>query len=205
MDVLLIHYPAPLEEEIADHVGLGYLASMLRRHGLEVGIVDGVLQQLGLQDVLAMICDCYSESRFCLLGFSIYQKNYSEFKGALSVLRSAGVNAHIVAGGHFPILAGEEILQGIPDLDSICVGEGEYAIVELATRLKEGKDWRDVPNLAYRHRDGKIIVNEHIPLLDIEALPYPLRDTVVYSGSWLGAVNDILTERLGEKAGHRLA
>jgi radical SAM superfamily enzyme YgiQ (UPF0313 family) len=159
MDILLIHYPAPLEEEIADHVGIGYMASTLRQRGMKVRVVDGVIQQLSLQDVLKVIRDYFRKYHFCLLGLSIYQKNYKDLKGTLSILRSAGVNTHITVGGHFPTLAAKEVLLGIPALDSICRGEGEYTIAELATRLKQKKDWRDIPNLAYRGQNGEIIIN----------------------------------------------
>ncbi|MBN2453540.1 MAG: B12-binding domain-containing radical SAM protein [Candidatus Omnitrophica bacterium] len=58
------------------------------------------------------------------------------------------------------------------EIDIICLGEGEEAIVELCGRLKEKKDYADVKNLCLRRGD-RIISNGLRPLIDLDKLPVP--------------------------------
>jgi radical SAM superfamily enzyme YgiQ (UPF0313 family) len=56
----------------------------------------------------------------------------------------------------------------------VCIGEGEYPLLELAERLSAGADYASVPNLWIR-RDGRIIKNDVRPLiLDLDSLPFPV-------------------------------
>jgi anaerobic magnesium-protoporphyrin IX monomethyl ester cyclase len=63
-----------------------------------------------------------------------------------------------------------------PGVDALCIGEGEGALVELLGRLEQGRDWRDVQNLAWAERDGQIHKNPLRPLVrDLDALGFPDR------------------------------
>jgi len=57
--------------------------------------------------------------------------------------------------------------------DFVCAGEGELAFVELANRLKAGKDCYDVKNIILKGPDGKIIKNPQRDTVDINTLPMP--------------------------------
>lgn len=194
MDVLLVHYPAPLGEEIAEHIGIGYMAAILRQDGMRVTIVDAVLFQISLKKLTRIICDYFSRYRFLLLGISAYENNYKEFGTFISSLRLRGMQAHITIGGHFPTIEAEEILKHIPNLDSICRGEGEYTIRNLARCLKEGKDWRNISNLCYRQNKRKIVSNKIKPIERLDLLPYPSRDTVQHLKAY-GAPIGVLRSR----------
>ena len=180
IDVLLVHFPAPLGEEIAEHIGIGYIASILRQDGMKVKILDAVLQQISLKQLLHIICDYFRMCRFRLLGISIYENNYKELGSIISYLRTKGVQAHITIGGHFPTIDAERILNFIPNLDSICRGEGEYSVRNLAKCLKDGKNWNNIPNISYRGKSNKIVSNDIEPIERLDLLPYPSRDTVNY-------------------------
>jgi len=66
-----------------------------------------------------------------------------------------------------------------PDIDAICVGEGEYALVELLDTLEAGSEWRDVRNLAFSDDGRDVIQNPLRPLVsDLDALGFPDRDVL---------------------------
>jgi len=66
-----------------------------------------------------------------------------------------------------------------PNIDALCIGEGEGAIVDLLNRLESGDDWRDVQNLAYSDDGEEIIKNPLRPLVpDLDALGFPDRDVI---------------------------
>jgi len=53
----------------------------------------------------------------------------------------------------------------------VCRGEGEETILEFVQKLEEGRDWRDVRNLAYE-QNGSVILNPvRPPLASLDDLP----------------------------------
>ncbi|NIA20824.1 MAG: radical SAM protein [Anaerolineaceae bacterium] len=91
----------------------------------------------------------------------------------------------LVGGIHATILGGQ-LLDEVPEIDYLCVGEGESAVVEFLDRL--GSDsLHEVANLAYR-RDGRVAVNPVRPAEDLSRLPrFPWhlfsRDAIVQADS----------------------
>lgn len=85
-----------------------------------------------------------------------------------------------------------------PGVDAICIGEGEGAIVDLLNALEAGRDWREIPNLAYATNDGQVIRNPTRPLVgDLDALGFPDR-SVIYDAQPLYRDSDrkvFLTQR----------
>ncbi|GAF78441.1 unnamed protein product, partial [marine sediment metagenome] len=56
--------------------------------------------------------------------------------------------------------------------DMVCVGEGEASLVELAKRIKEGKNYYDIRGIWFKDK-LKIIKNQVAPLiLKLDAIPY---------------------------------
>ena len=65
-----------------------------------------------------------------------------------------------------------------PDVDAICIGEGEGALAELLDTLEAGGNWRDVRNLAFSEGD-EVVKNPLRPLVsDLDALGFPDRDVI---------------------------
>ena len=112
-----------------------------------------------------------------LVGFSIiFQYTIDDFKQLADRLRAAGIGAHFTAGGHFPSIRPAEVLQLIPELDSIVRFEGEYTLLELLQRLSFPAEWEDILGLAYRV-NGQIQINPPRPLItDLDQLPRLVRD-----------------------------
>ncbi len=66
-----------------------------------------------------------------------------------------------------------------PDIDALCIGEGEEALVELLGKLERGDEWRDVRNLAYSDDGREVIKNPVRPLVsDLDSLGFPDRDLI---------------------------
>jgi radical SAM superfamily enzyme YgiQ (UPF0313 family) len=55
-------------------------------------------------------------------------------------------NVPILVGGIFPTIAPEFFI-GDENVDLICIGEGEYAIAEVARRIDRQSDFSDIPNV----------------------------------------------------------
>ncbi|MCX5696360.1 MAG: radical SAM protein [Candidatus Omnitrophica bacterium] len=78
--------------------------------------------------------------------------------------------SHVIFGGVYPTFSPEKVINN-ELIDSICIGEGEAALLELALCLKADKDISRIKNLWVK-KSGKIIKNGLGPLLDINTLPF---------------------------------
>jgi len=84
-------------------------------------------------------------------------------------------DAFTICGGPHPTCFPESI-EEIAGLDAMCVGEGEYAMLELAQALEEGKNPTRIRGLWVRH-NGKIARNPPRPFIEnLDELPYEDRD-----------------------------
>jgi anaerobic magnesium-protoporphyrin IX monomethyl ester cyclase len=175
MDALLINPPLKVENP-AEHLGLGYLAAMLRAKGnYDVEIIDAPLNGLSLSETVKEI----AKRQFKVLGISIpYQQWALVALQMANMLRARGLKAHITVGGFFPSFAYENLLKDFPSIDSVIRGEGEETFLDLVTALVQGDDWRQVKGIAYREGD-EVVCNPTRPLIgDLDSLPFPERDTL---------------------------
>ncbi len=104
-----------------------------------------------------------------LVGITLIQNNYWTSVDLLKTIRSVS-DAHIVAGGVFSTVSPQILLMDNL-VDSVIMGEGEIASVELAKRIEAHKDYRDVSNLAYL-KDGKVIRNPILGYVKLDDIPF---------------------------------
>ena len=152
------------------NLGLGYLASILRRYGYSVELFDF---QRDRQQILKAVKACDP----ILVGFSlIFQFYIHEVRSLICYLRNHGVTSHFTIGGHFPSLSYQHTLELVPELDSVVRFEGELTLLELVDLLCSGKDWRAVRGIAYRLNE-EVVTTPMRPLIaDLDQLPYPERN-----------------------------
>nr|VFJ64191.1 MAG: Radical SAM superfamily enzyme YgiQ, UPF0313 family [Candidatus Kentron sp. DK] len=96
----------------------------------------------------------------------------------LENLRDKG-KAKTIFGGVFPTFAPDRVI-GHPGVDMICLGEGEYPLLELCKRLEKGQSYTDIPNLWVK-QDGVIFKNPVTSLTDMDGLP--LMDLEIFDDS----------------------
>lgn len=77
--------------------------------------------------------------------------------------------AKTLVGGIFATFAAEKVIQ-YPEIDMVCLGEGEYPLLELCNRLARGQSYADIANLWVK-QDGVVVKNHMTYLTDIDQLP----------------------------------
>lgn len=83
-------------------------------------------------------------------------------------------NVLTVFGGPHPTYFPEMIEN--PAVDVVCIGEGEYPMLDIADSIDKGQDISQIPNLWIK-KNGKIYKNEIRPLIeDLDSLPFPDRE-----------------------------
>jgi anaerobic magnesium-protoporphyrin IX monomethyl ester cyclase len=152
-----------------DNLGVGYISSMLLQAGFDIKIIDFCV---GKESILKQIIQ-YNP---LVVGFSIiFQYHIYDFKDLISYLRKHGVSCHFCAGGHYPSLRYSELLEIIPQLNSVALFEGEYTFLELVQSIYDGKEWKHIQGIAYRE-NGATMVNSLRPLEEnLDNFPPPVR------------------------------
>jgi anaerobic magnesium-protoporphyrin IX monomethyl ester cyclase len=108
-----------------------------------------------------------------VLAYSVYTGTQRYYLDVNLRIRSQLDVFSIMGGPHptfFPEIIEEE------GVDAICIGEGEYATVDLMAALEKGNPIENIPNWWVKS-DGRIHRNPLRPLVtDLDELPFPDRD-----------------------------
>lgn len=163
-----------------ENLGIKYLSAVLKREGHEVDLFfdpqlfsDEIISINLLskifnlkKDLINDICAYHPD----LIGFSVHSDFYNWALNLASALKKA-INAPVVFGGIHPTSVPDKVIES-DAVDMICVGEGEYPLLDLANSI-ENKNLRfDIKNIWFKDK-GQVVKNPLRPLVDVNELPYP--------------------------------
>ena len=107
-----------------------------------------------------------------LIGFSTRTTAFDYVKDLLKWTKEERPNLFTFMGGYHPILVPDECIK-VDNLDAVCVGEGEYPILELMNRMRDGKEYYDIQSFYFK-KGKEIIKNQVRPLIEnLDELPFP--------------------------------
>jgi anaerobic magnesium-protoporphyrin IX monomethyl ester cyclase len=175
---------------------IGILAACLRQNGFAVDLFDTTFYRTAERTLDEIRIENLQVRKFSLEDVGVFFKptNYiDDFRRkvddfapdliAVSVVEDTWVQgrtlvesvadrpARVIVGGVFPTLA-PEIPIAHPDVDMICIGEGEHAIIEVAYTLMKGGDPSHIRNLWVKQADGSITKNQVRPPIELDDVPY---------------------------------
>lgn len=153
-------------------LGLAYVAASLEEAGFQVDVLDNYLLKKPIDYVKQMVKRFDPEMVGIACGSVTYQRCVETARAVKEVLPSCKV----VVGGPHPSFMPESMLQH-PEIDYVVLGEGERAIVELATHITKCGDnsaIAEIPSVAYKH-EGKIMKTAQRFISDLDQIPFPAR------------------------------
>lgn len=158
---------------LGESLGLKYLAAFLRQRDIDVTVFEPTLLGWNVEQTVNAIVSHGCE----ILGISVqFSHGLSNVVEVMKRVK-ATVNPHITIGGHFATFHFDELLETIPQLDSIVMFEGEETFVELIEHFREPSTWRNILGLAFRDNTGSAHRTLPRPLIrNLDALPFPERD-----------------------------
>lgn len=174
--------------------GLVALSGVLKHAGHETRLVHAN-ESLGPIPTEADVLREIRQWRPGLLAFSVMSQQYPWAVRIAKACRRGFPGIPSVVGGVHVTMVPDEVTRE-NHFDYVCVGEGDYALLELVNRLERGEDAATVPNLRMM-RDGQVLVNPVAPFPDLATLPpldYDLFDVphvVRVKKGWMG----LLTSR----------
>lgn len=147
-------------------LGMRIVSSVLRKAGYHTRIITMAKGEKSYSDnVLEEVKELVKDSD--IIGLSCLSRGSDKAHQVISSIRPLG--KPIIWGGLHATICPEDSLKAA---DVICRGEGEETVLELLERLETGKDWRDLPNLAYKN-NGTVVMNPLRPLIsDLDSLPF---------------------------------
>jgi radical SAM superfamily enzyme YgiQ (UPF0313 family) len=173
-----------------ERLGVGYIASFLRSHGHEVRLfVDPQYfndENISIRclharfDYKKTIVPALKAFAPDLIGFSVVSDFYP-WACQMAGLIKKEIPAPIIFGGIHPTSVPERVIKN-NCVDMVCVGEGEYPMLELVQSLSAGTPDYSIKNIWFK-KNGAVIKNEQRNLIgDLNTLPFPAKD-LFYSQS----------------------
>jgi anaerobic magnesium-protoporphyrin IX monomethyl ester cyclase len=179
MDVLLINPPyetlrtadkVPAPPGRYPPLGIAYIAAVLEKNDINVGILDAEILQLNLKEIIKYI-DKVNPKIVGLTAFTVTIDTALDI--AKSIKREFPHITIVIGGPHAFYQWGEILKKG--GVDYVVIGEGEYTVLKLVRSLEEGSDISDIQGLAFK-RDGEVISTAISPrILNLDELPFPAR------------------------------
>jgi anaerobic magnesium-protoporphyrin IX monomethyl ester cyclase len=164
----------------------GYAAGALDAAGFDVSYLDAATAGM---DYAALDTRLAAMAPDLLAVNAVYfWEHTGRLFGFIDAFKRDHAPAHIALFGFFPSLAPAQILMHCPSVDSVCVGECEHLLRDLAAAIDLNQDWRQVPGLAYTIDDRTAFSTIRRPEPDPDRFPYPRRTEGVVGDDTTAAI-----------------
>ncbi len=196
MKVLLINPQTPnmiSNKEYYIPTSMLYLAGALKNAGISVRILDlNILKPWnkksikGLELCERVIFETIIDFSPLLIGIGcLFSGHFPLVLNYTKKIKEQFATTPIVIGGIHPTTFPAEILANCSSVDYVVLGEGEEAIVKIASILKKKKvdtsdtiDLNNIDGIAYR-LNGKVIVNPKNSFINsLDNIPFPAYDLI---------------------------
>lgn len=189
--VLLLTPPAFTFRDMPDinpvpPLGLGYIAAVLERRGVEVRIYDSLIENTdnaedmsgGIVRIGASFDEIAGEiAKFSpdMVGVSnLFSRQAPNAHKIYETVKRADPNIIIVAGGAHPSVM-PELVMNDKNVDFVIIGEGEHTICGILDHLEGRIDINSLDGVAFR-KDGMLhIIPKKTFISDLDKLPFPAR------------------------------
>jgi radical SAM superfamily enzyme YgiQ (UPF0313 family) len=146
-------------------LGLGYLASYLKKYGVEVKIIDGLRENLSTSILLQRILSEKPDA----VGITCLTAFYSEVTELANLVRKNNIRC-IIGGVHPTFLPYKTLLDS--DADYVICGEGEIALLKL---IRDDFSKKDTPGVYSKDdfENKKKEVKKAEIIENLDDLPFP--------------------------------
>lgn len=119
-----------------------------------------------------------------IIGIGGLTTTYKRIKELSPIIRRNSPNSLFIGGGGWATYNPHEILELVPEIDMICIGEGEETFADVYDKVKSGKtDFEDIKGLCIRNQNEFIFTKPRALISDLNSVPYPayhLFETDIY-------------------------
>ena len=159
----------------------GILAAIVEKKGGQVGILDLNALRANYDNVQVpsnVIAEEISSEKWDIVGIGGLTTTYSRIKQLSPLIKKHAPDSLFVGGGGWSTYNPTEILELIPELDLIVIGEGEETFAELYDEVNNNStDFEKVNGLCIRDKTlGYKFTGPRALISDLNTVPYPAYD-----------------------------
>lgn len=167
MKFLLIHPPFKHFASVQPPLGLAYLSAVLKKKGVQVGIIDANAERLSLDQIVNRSIYFKPDA----IGITVTTPVLSISSTIVKQIKER-INVTVIAGGPHPtVLPEESLLEGIGDI--VCIGEGEDCIAEIVEYINGNMRLDDIKGIAFKRQGNIIRTEEREMIKDLDSIPFP--------------------------------
>lgn len=153
---------------------LSYTVSVLKKAGVDVRFLDGIVDELAIDEFVNIASDI--NPKIAIIECSTPSIRHD--LASARALKERLPDVFTVLVGSHPTFFHKEILEENPSIDGICRGEFEYTVKDLALTLSNDGDISKVNGLSWRDASGIHFNNDRPLIKNLDELPFPDRDIV---------------------------
>jgi anaerobic magnesium-protoporphyrin IX monomethyl ester cyclase len=152
--------------------GISYISAVLKKYGHSTRLV--VLSKVLAGRNRKTVEACLKQFHPQLICFTAVATEYQFMAEIAKYVKGRHPDVYLLIGGPHASLNPTRVLRD--DFDALCVGEGEYPVLELLTQLGKGIRPSGIPNLWIKHA-SEVERNSPRPFMqDLDGLPFPDRE-----------------------------
>jgi anaerobic magnesium-protoporphyrin IX monomethyl ester cyclase len=174
MRFLLINPYYPISETPSPPLGLAYLGAALEAAGVEVRMLDLVVFPYS-KKMLESVLQAFSPQ---FVGSTAVTMTFDHAAEVIKDVKDIDPSIWTVMGGPHVSFCAMETMHAVPELDFICLGEGEASVVELVRAAENGSHWGNVKGFVYRQGSEIHTTGFRDAILDMDSLPAPARSLI---------------------------
>ncbi len=175
MKVVLVRPPSFKMPIIIPNLGLGYLASVLRKNNHTVNILDCAQRKMNHKKYR----DYLANQKPDMVGIQMYTCDFSSTRKCVDIAKELNRNLVTLVGGPHPSGDPQGTMKMLKNTDFAFSGEAELGLPRLLLHLASPDTCQieSIEGLIYRHHD-KILINQRGCVANLDDIPFPSWDLI---------------------------
>jgi len=155
-------------------LGILYMIAELRRHGHRAQLLDASAVSMSVDEISDKITGFETD----LIGISTMTPSAPSAYDLVRALKKRADIPTVLGGVHANSFR-QQVLEDVPELDMVCIGEGEQTIVDIVRGMAGKLAQENVKWICYRDENRSIVTTDPRPLNeDLDTLALPARDVL---------------------------
>lgn len=174
IEKIVLILPISHTHYVVPPIGLGYLASALRRNGFSnVFILDCIKERLSYNGLREYLQKCKPE----IVGFQVFSYDFDSVVKSIDLVKEVSPGSIVLIGGPHVSATTKNALEEIKGADFGFVGEAEVGLPLLVSKLFKAKQipWDNIPGLIWREGTN-VRMNPRVMVEDLDKLEFPSWD-----------------------------
>lgn len=162
-----------------ENLGIAYLTSYLKNKGYDADMLNAHDKEWNNKEIMSYLKD---RSEYKIIGVSCTsQRLYPYVRELIKMCRKEYPDSYIVTGGIFPTMEYRNVMEDLPELDLIMLGEGEVAYAAIADWYIHGTgSLEEIHGIVYRNKND-VVVNDIMPVKNYDGRPFPIREKIDFN------------------------